>query len=94
MEAAEYTRSGRFASRRDRRLRPDATSKPIVRNGVTIDTDRHQVKIDGKTTPFTATEFRLLHFFASNPGRTFKRDQLLSRVIGESSGVDKGLRAV
>ena len=68
-------------------LKVDAPSKPIVRHGVTIDAGRHQVKIDGKNIPFTATEFRLLHFLASNPGRTFTRDQLLSRVIGESATV-------
>jgi two-component system phosphate regulon response regulator PhoB len=35
----------------------------------------------------TATEFRLLHFLASHQGRTFTRDQLLSRVIGENVAV-------
>ncbi|MDA0840421.1 MAG: winged helix-turn-helix domain-containing protein, partial [Planctomycetota bacterium] len=29
------------------------------------------------------TEFRLLHFMASHPGRAFTRDHLLSRVMGE-----------
>jgi len=64
-----------------------ANRQPIVREGVSIDSARHQVKIDGKQVPFTATEFRLLHFLASNPGRAFTRDQLLSRVIGESATV-------
>jgi len=31
----------------------------------------------------TATEFRLLHYLASNPGRVFSREQLLSRAMGD-----------
>jgi two-component system phosphate regulon response regulator PhoB len=70
------------------RVRGDSISEdPIVRGDVSIDAARHQVKIAGKSTPLTATEFRLLHFLASHPGRTFTRDQLLSRVIGESATV-------
>lgn len=69
-------------------LRVDSTGRErIVRNGVTVDAVRHQVIVDGADVPFTATEFRLLHFLAAHPGRTFTRDQLLSRVIGESAAV-------
>jgi DNA-binding response OmpR family regulator len=69
-------------------LRVDATNRErIVRGGVTVDAVRHQVTVDGADVPFTATEFRLLHFLAGHPGRTFTRDQLLSRVIGESAAV-------
>ncbi|MGH2571028.1 MAG: response regulator [bacterium] len=70
------------------RVRGDAVnSEPIVRGDVSIDLARHLVKVGGRATPLTATEFRLLHFLASHPGRTFTRDQLLSRVIGESATV-------
>lgn len=62
-----------------------SSSKKIVREGLDIDIDRHQVKIDGKKVEFTATEFRLLHFLASNPGRVFTRDSLMTRVLGEDA---------
>lgn len=52
-----------------------------------IDTARHEVRVDGKPVTLTATEFRLLHFVASHPGRVFTRDHLLSRVIGEDAYV-------
>ena len=57
----------------------------IVRAGVVIDIKRHEVKRDGESVKFTATELRLLHFLASHPGRVFTRDQLMTRVIGEDA---------
>jgi two-component system alkaline phosphatase synthesis response regulator PhoP len=59
----------------------------IVCGRVVVDAARHEVLVDSKSVPFTATEFRLLYFLASHPGRVFSRDQLLSRVIGESAVV-------
>lgn len=57
----------------------------IVRDGIVIDPQRHDVKIDGESVVLTATEFRLLHFLATHPGRVFTRDHLLTRVIGEDA---------
>lgn len=57
----------------------------IVRDGVTIDVGRHEVRVDSNPMKFTATELRLLHFLACNPGRVFTRDHLLSRVIGDDA---------
>jgi two-component system phosphate regulon response regulator PhoB len=59
----------------------------ISREGVVIDINRHEVRIDEQPVDFTATEMRLLHFLASHPGRVFTRDHLLSRVIGEHAVV-------
>jgi two-component system phosphate regulon response regulator PhoB len=70
------------------RLRAESPGRErIARNGVTVDAVRHQVTVSGRDVPFTATEFRLLHVLASHPGRAFTREQLLSRVIGESAAV-------
>jgi DNA-binding response OmpR family regulator len=71
----------------------------IVRGGLVVDAARHEVLVDGKALPFTATQFRLLHFLASHPGRVFTRDQLLSRVIGEHAividrNIDVHVRAI
>ncbi len=55
---------------------------------VVIDAGRHLVSIRGEKIPFTATELRLLHFLASNPGRVFTRDLLLGRAIGEHAFVE------
>ncbi len=71
----------------------------IVRGGVVIDATRFEVRVDDTPVTFTATEFRLLHFLASHPGRVFTRDQLLNRVIGEDAvvidrNIDVHVRAV
>jgi two-component system alkaline phosphatase synthesis response regulator PhoP len=66
--------------------RPEGESRDrIARGGVVIDPQRHDVQVDGEPAILTATEFRLLHFLASHPGRVFTRDHLLSRVIGEDA---------
>jgi phosphate regulon transcriptional regulator PhoB len=71
----------------------------VVVEGVVIDPQRHEVKVDGESIALTATEFRLLHFLASHPGRVFTRDHLLARVIGEDAividrNIDVHVRAI
>jgi len=61
------------------------SSDRIARDGVIIDVKRHEVKVDGESVKFTATELRLLHFLASHPGRVFTRDHLMNRVIGDDA---------
>ncbi|MDE0960692.1 MAG: response regulator transcription factor [Planctomycetota bacterium] len=55
----------------------------IERHGLVIDSQRHEVLLEDKLISLTATEFKLLQFLASHPGRVFDRDHLLSRVLGE-----------
>jgi len=57
----------------------------VAFEGVVIDPQRHEVRVDGEAVPLTATEFRLLHFLALHPGRVFTRDHLLTRVIGDDA---------
>ncbi|UCF39256.1 MAG: response regulator [Acidobacteriota bacterium] len=68
-------------------LKQDRSEGRIVRGDVVIDTDRHEVRVDGDSVSFTATELRLLYFLASHPGRVFTRDHLLSQVIGRDAFV-------
>lgn len=51
--------------------------------GLAINPDKYEITIDGNEVRLTATEFRLLHYLASNPGRVFSREQLLSRAMGD-----------
>jgi DNA-binding response OmpR family regulator len=71
--------------------RVDALSQPpasqgvdeiISRGGLTIDTGRRRVTIEGNEVELTAREFDLLLFFARHPGRVFSRVQLLDQVWG------------
>jgi len=59
----------------------------ITQDGLVIDTRKFEVNVDGEAVPFTATEFKLLHYLASYPDRVFTRDDLVVRVIGEDSSV-------
>ena len=74
-------------------------SERVVHDKLVIDTARHEILIDEEPVDFTPTEFRLLHFLASHPGRVFTRSELLSRVISESAvvldrNIDVHIRAV
>jgi DNA-binding response OmpR family regulator len=69
-------------------LREEASARErVVAGGVVIDAGRHRVSVSEKDVPFTATEFRLLHFLATHPGRIFTREHLLSRVIEDAAVV-------
>ncbi|GIW73066.1 MAG: DNA-binding response regulator [Planctomycetota bacterium] len=59
----------------------------LVREGVVIDPDRHEVTVDGEPVHFTAAELRLLHHLAAQPGRVFTRAQLIPRISGEDAVV-------
>ncbi|MCI0651824.1 MAG: response regulator [Planctomycetes bacterium] len=81
---AELLARVRAVLRRGPLKEAQVSKERIVRQGVVIDAARHETKVNGESVPFTATEFRLLHFLASHPGRVFTRDHLLSRVVGEN----------
>ena len=59
----------------------------LIIDSLVIDATKHQIYNGSDRLSFTATEFRLLHFLASHPGRVFTRDQLMSRVIGQDTNV-------
>lgn len=52
-----------------------------------LNTDSMTLSVRGKPTDVTATEFRLLHFLASHPGKVFTRDQVLDAVWRDMSFV-------
>ena len=59
----------------------------ITLDGFVLDNLRHDLTIEGESVAMTATEFKLLHFLASHPGRVFSREQLLSKVVGSDTVV-------
>jgi DNA-binding response OmpR family regulator len=77
----------------------DASQRPVRRGALEIDPARHEVALDGEDVRFTATEFRLLHYLASHPGRVYERDTLLRRVLGDDAirierNIDVHIRAI
>jgi phosphate regulon transcriptional regulator PhoB len=54
----------------------------LQRGDLAIDLRQHEVNCGGRTIQLTATEFRLLHFLASHPGRVYSRGELIDNVLG------------
>jgi DNA-binding response OmpR family regulator len=54
----------------------------IVHGELHIDPQRREVSVRQREVALTAREFDLLLYFARNPGRVFRREQLLSQVWG------------
>jgi len=52
----------------------------IEREGLIIDTVRHQVLLHGETILLTSTEFRILRFLSSHPGWVYSRDQIVNAI--------------
>jgi two-component system phosphate regulon response regulator PhoB len=52
---------------------------------ISIDPDKHIVRIGGQTVDLTLTEYRLLEYLASRPGFVRTRDQIVSAVRGEGT---------
>jgi len=67
----------------ERPLAPD-----VVRAGeIEIDSGAMILRVRGNEVATTATEFRLLDYFARHPGRVFTRDQLLDAVWRDTAYV-------
>lgn len=56
--------------------------EPLVFNDLIIDTQKHKVTRNDELVPLTPKEFELLHLFASNPGKAFSRQELLTKIWG------------
>jgi len=66
-----------------RRTQPSKASTTVLRYGeVTMDIDRHQVRVGSDDLRLTAKEFLLLRYLIEHRGRVLSRDLLLSDVWG------------
>ncbi len=80
-------------------LQEEQQKDRIVIRDLVIDPARHEVRAGAELVNLTATEFKLLHQLASQPGRAYTREQLLNRVVGEGvvvvdRNIDVHIRAV
>jgi DNA-binding response OmpR family regulator len=63
------------------------TGSRLAVGPLVIDTDKHEVAAAGTRIELTATEFKILQFLASRPGRVFSRDQILDHLWGTEKAV-------
>ena len=62
--------------------RPDTASSQLRHGPITIDLDRHEVRVGGTEVRLTAKEFLLLQYLIEHRGRVLSRDLLLTDVWG------------
>src|SRR5437016_4021783 len=65
-----------------RRTSRSALTDAFAFGSISVDFAKMEVLRSGQSLPLTAQEFRLLKFFAQNPGRVLSRDELLNEVWG------------
>ena len=61
---------------------PAPRGERIVRGGIEVDLDRHEVKVRGSVLDLTPTEFNLLVYFMKNTGKTLHHRAILQHVWG------------
>src|SRR5207249_1467905 len=60
----------------------DGTPRKIEVGNIAIDTERHEVRLDGQLVELSPKEYQLLVYMADNADRPFSRQTLLDRVWG------------
>jgi len=67
-------------------ISPISEEKDIIKfKDLVIDSSKHQATLKNQPLNLTPTEFKLLKFLASHPGKVFTREQLLNQVWAEDS---------
>ena len=72
-----------------RRSKPEIISTLLKSGDVELDRTTHRVHRKGREVRLGPTEFRLLEFLMTSPGRVFSRSQLLDGVWGHDIYVDE-----
>ncbi len=54
---------------------------------LTIDVNAHEILAQGRPVQLTATEFKILQFMATRPGRVLSRDEIIDAALGRDVAV-------
>jgi DNA-binding response OmpR family regulator len=75
-----------------RRTRGDVKTPSVIRLGqLEIDIEKHTATVNNMPLRLTPNEFKLLQIFASRPGQTLTREQLLEDLHGAASSIDRSV---
>jgi two-component system, OmpR family, phosphate regulon response regulator PhoB len=66
-----------------RRRAPQLADDPVATDGLRLDPAAKRVTAGGDRVELSPSEFRLLHFLMTHPGRVYSRAQLLDLVWGD-----------
>jgi two-component system, OmpR family, phosphate regulon response regulator PhoB len=72
-----------------RRAKPEVISSVLQTGDIVLDRDTHRVHRKGREIRLGPTEFKLLEFLMTSPGRVYSRSQLLDGVWGHDIYVDE-----
>ncbi|EFO34329.1 phosphate regulon transcriptional regulatory protein PhoB [Roseibium sp. TrichSKD4] len=72
-----------------RRASPEVVSNLLRSGDIELDRETHRVRRSSKEIHLGPTEFRLLEFLMTSPGRVYSREQLLDGVWGHDVYVDE-----
>ena len=64
------------------RAAEEENSQQLRFGSLLVDIERRSAELDGSPLDLTTMEYQLLVLFASNPGRTFNRDEILNELRG------------
>ena len=82
----EFRSRVKAALRRAEMTRPAADDEsPLEVNGLRVDFAKRSVRVRGEDVQTTYVEFEILTALATNPGRVWTRDMLLTRIWGDSA---------
>lgn len=70
-----------------RRSSTQELGKALRQGKLLVDEDRHEVTYDGRPISLTATEFRILRYLVSRPGRVLSRDEIIDNALSRDSAV-------
>jgi len=72
-----------------RRRAPQHSGETIEFDRLKLDPMAHTVMLDGREIEIGPTEYKLLHYLMSHPGRVFGRQQLLNAVWGDHRFIEE-----
>jgi two-component system phosphate regulon response regulator PhoB len=72
-----------------RRRAPHQGGDAVEIGGLRLDPVSHSVAFEGRDLELGPTEFKLLQYFLSHPGRVFSRQQLLNAVWGDHRFIEE-----
>ena len=65
-----------------RDAKPDESAGTLRAGPLSMDTERHEVSVDGRPVKLTLTEFKLLRALVEARGRVLNRDRLMDKAMG------------
>ncbi len=71
-----------------RRSKGFELSHSLDYQGIVMDSDAHEIKIDGEIISLSLTEFKLLKLFLQNPNKLLAREHILNHIWGRNTFVE------